>query len=88
MITSEKHFAVHIEDAWRKYRDQVFRRTIPEYQERDCALCFYAGMMEAFLMVSKISDQGDEEKAAAEIENWRHALKSVSLAKNEQGRSL
>ena len=54
---------------WQEFRDQIYagQLPLPEAQERQCSLAFYAGMLACFAESNLISTAEDLDVAAADM---------------------
>lgn len=67
--------------SWEEYRQAIYKKALPEHQERECALAFYAGMMVSFITVSEIAGEaaaGDMDGGVAELDELSRMIASAA----------
>lgn len=69
---------------WEEYRQAIYGKALPEHQERECALAFYAGMMVSFITISEIAGEGkaselDMDKAVEKLDELSRMIASAAI---------
>jgi hypothetical protein len=52
---------------WEAYRDRAYGRKLPDFQDLELSLAFYAGIEQAFRMVDVVSEREDRDEDAARL---------------------